>query len=98
MNEEEVRTLIRERIRTGQLPTRPGDSTYPGSGYNSACLCCGQKIAWHEIEYEVRVNGSSRAFRAHINCYRVWREERLVSETPDKIGRRVVSLSRRRSA
>jgi hypothetical protein len=70
-----VRSVIRERVRTGQLPTGPHDKTFAGKGSNTACACCGRNIAGHDIECEVHFKSSLYAFRAHLDCYRIWWEE-----------------------
>lgn len=75
MSAEEVLTLIRERVRTGQLPSGRGDKTYGSNGSNTACACCGRKITSHEIEYEVHFYSSLRAFSTHLNCYQIWWRE-----------------------
>jgi len=75
MSAKEVLALIRERVRTGQLPSGPGDTTYGSKGSNTACACCGLKIASHEIEYEVHFDASPRAFSTHLYCYQIWWEE-----------------------
>lgn len=72
---EQVRTLIRERIRTGQLPDSPLDKVYGGNGSNTACACCGGNIGWHDIEYEVRLNTSPYVLLVHLDCHRIWWEE-----------------------
>jgi hypothetical protein len=69
---EKVLKLIRERVRTGQLPSGPADKTYGSKGSNTACACCGRKIASHEIEYEVHFNSSPRALSTHFYCYQIW--------------------------
>ena len=72
MSANEVLALIRERVRTGQLPSGPGDKTYGSKGSNTACACCGRKIASDEIEYEVHFNSSPHAFSTHFHCYQIW--------------------------
>ena len=74
MSANEVLALIRERVRTGQLPRGPGDRTYGSKGSNTGCACCGGKIASDEIEYEVHFNWSPRVFSTHFYCYQIWWE------------------------
>jgi hypothetical protein len=79
MNQEELRALIRERIRTGQLPPVLGAKTFAGRGSNTPCDCCGQIISRQEIEYEVEVDpsptDSTRSWIAHTQCHWIWWEE-----------------------
>jgi hypothetical protein len=72
MSANEVLALIRERVRTGQLPSGPGDRTYGGKGSNTACACCGRKITSDEIEYEVHFNSTPHVFSTHFYCYQIW--------------------------
>ena len=79
MEEEQLRAVVRDRIRTGQLPSVCGGKTFGGRGSNSVCDCCDQIIAHHEIEYEVELTlplGVSRlTFITHPQCHWIWREE-----------------------
>ncbi len=75
MSADEVLALIRERVRTGKLPSGAGDRTYGSRGSNTACACCGRNIAAHEIEYEVHFNSSPVAFATHFFCYQIWWEQ-----------------------
>ena len=84
MNEEQLRAVVRERVRTGQLPAVYGGRTFGGRGSNAPCDCCGQIIAHHEIEYEVQLTpplrASSLTFIAHPQCHWIWREESDLAE------------------
>jgi hypothetical protein len=79
MYKGELRALIRERIRTGQLPPVIGGKTFAGRGSNTACDCCGQIMARHELVYEVRLTPacteSWRGYIAHTRCHWIWLEE-----------------------
>lgn len=79
MNEEQLRAVIRERVRTGQLPPVFGGRTFGGHGSNTVCDCCGQIVARHEIEYEVELTSdlgvSGPIFIAHARCHWIWWEE-----------------------
>jgi hypothetical protein len=79
MEEEHLRAVVRERVRTGELPSVFGGKTFGGRGSNGACDCCDQIITHHEIEYEVELSlplDSSRlTFIAHPKCHWIWREE-----------------------
>src|SRR5260370_40644004 len=88
MSDKEVLGVIRERVRTGQLPTGPGDKTYGSKGSNTVCACCGRKIASHEIEYEVHFNSSPHAFSTHFYCYQIWWREWSADEPPGESERR----------
>jgi hypothetical protein len=79
MNEQELRSLIRERIRAGLLPSGRGDRTFGGPGSEAECDCCGEPIARHQIEFEVEFASShsacARTLVAHRECHRIWWDE-----------------------
>jgi hypothetical protein len=79
MKQKELRALIRERMRTGQLPSVFSGKTFAGRGSNTACDCCGQMIGRHEVVYEVQFTTpcteSGRGLVAHPQCHWVWWEE-----------------------
>jgi hypothetical protein len=79
MNQNELRKLIRDRVRTGLLPSAVGSTTFGGRGRDGACDCCGKRIARHEMEYQVEftppARGSRNVFVAHIECHWIWWEE-----------------------
>jgi hypothetical protein len=79
MNQKELRALIRERMRNGQLPPVFSGKTFAGRGCNTACDCCGQLIGRHEVVYEVEFTlpctESGRGLIAHPQCHEIWWEE-----------------------
>ena len=86
MSQKELRALIRERMRSGQLPPVLDGKAFGGRGSNAACDCCGQIIARDEIEYEVQlaapVTQTQRNFIAHMRCHWVWWEESGPQSSP----------------
>jgi len=72
MSAREVLAQIRERVRTGRLPSGRADKTYGSKGSNTACACCDRKIDSHEIEYEVHFTSSPNTFSTHFHCYQIW--------------------------
>ena len=86
MNQKELRALIRERIRTGQLPPVLGGKTFAGRGSNTACDCCDQIIARHEVVYEVQFTApcteTGRGYIAHTRCHSIWWEESGPQSSP----------------
>ena len=75
MSENHVRSLIRAKMEAGLLPVGPNKETYGRRGGTGTCACCGTAIGPHEVEYEVCFSSGER-FLAHMDCYRIWREER----------------------
>jgi hypothetical protein len=88
MNQKELRALIRERMRTGQLPPVFSGKTFAGRGSNTACDCCGQMIRLHEVVYEVEFTipctESGRGLIAHPRCHWVWWEESGSQSNPPR--------------
>jgi len=88
MNQKELRALIRERVRTGQLPPVLDGRTFGGRGSNTACDCCGQTIKRDDIEYEVQFAASvtqmGRSFIAHMQCHWIWWEESGPQSGPEE--------------
>jgi hypothetical protein len=86
MHTGELRALIRERIRTGQLPPVLGGKTFVGRGNNTACDCCGQIMSRHELVYEVQLTLAwtvfGRGYIAHTRCHWIWLEESASQSAP----------------
>src|SRR5579859_7835072 len=80
MDKSQVREWIRRRVRTGALPVCKEMATYAGYGNNDSCSCCGASIGLREVEYDVYFDQRPVPFRMHLNCYRIWREERDLDE------------------
>jgi hypothetical protein len=79
MDDKQLRAVVRERVRSGQLPSVLAGKTFGGPGSNGVCDCCDQIIAHHEIEYEIELTlpfgSSSLSFIAHPQCHWIWLEE-----------------------
>jgi hypothetical protein len=86
MSQKELRALIRERMHSGQLPPVLGGKTFAGRGSNTACDCCGQIIARHEVVYEVQLTPqcteSGRGLVVHTQCHWIWWEESGPQSSP----------------
>jgi len=75
MSQEELRARVRRRIRGGELPDCTGGQTFAGHGRDSLCVCCGRPIQAQQVEYEVVFRSRSESLFAHVDCYRIWRQE-----------------------
>ena len=90
VSQKELRALIRERMRNGQLPPVLGGETFVDRGRDTACDCCGEIIARHETVYEVRFapqgTDSRRGFIVHTQCHWIWCEESALADSPEQPG------------
>ncbi len=98
MNEQDLRTKIASRVRSGILPSERPARTYAGTGESVICDCCGLAITELDVHYEVdfitSAEGSRRTIVAHRDCHRIW--QRLIETA--RARRRVSRHSRLRSS
>ena len=75
--EERLRTLARERIRSGQLPSVTPVRMWAGPGEQHPCAVCGTPVRPDLVEYEVEVvvDGITRQLFFHRICQSVWQLE-----------------------
>jgi hypothetical protein len=78
----DLRTRIRDKIRSGKLPQHIPEKLISGFGGGHACDGCDEKIDGAQIEYDVDLP-DSRLVRLHIGCSGLWQTELL----KDGIGR-----------
>jgi len=81
MSANRIRSQIRSRIRAGILPSGPNNATYARRGGTGQCACCNTAIGPREVEYEVCFASGLKCL-AHMDCYRIWREEMTGAEGP----------------
>jgi hypothetical protein len=71
----------KERMQSGELPTRGPCRCYAGTGSSLICALCDAPILVSEIEYELefaRPDASgAKVVRFHPECESIWNEERL---------------------
>jgi hypothetical protein len=72
----ELRRLLSEKRRQGQLPRISTSRTWAGDGTGAACLLCEFPIERGQIEYEVewRDGHATQLLRFHELCYRLCSE------------------------
>jgi CheY-like chemotaxis protein len=78
-SEEEVRSAVRSRIASGELPqSHVTHQVYGGVADGSSdCSCCGASIAAKQIQYEVELcPPDGRSLPMHRRCYQAWRSVR----------------------
>jgi hypothetical protein len=77
MEPEEVRTLIRAKLRSGRLPFNSLPRIWGGPSNGEECDACGQYITDPlVIEGIAGTDGSKRAVQMHVGCFALWDEER----------------------
>jgi hypothetical protein len=75
MEQNDVRTRIRQLHDTGELPCTDGDGkVWAGRGTGDHCALCAEPITPAEAEYEIDLP-SGLCFRVHRGCYDLWLEE-----------------------
>ena len=88
MPAENVQSLVlqekaRERIRSGDLPTRKPTSVWGGSGNDGRCAVCDENLRRDkfELEFEVAPQDGQKGgtYRMHVSCYIAWESELLAS-------------------
>jgi hypothetical protein len=80
-NEESVRELAREALRTGKLPRRAPDRTWGGNGVDAPCTICEKPVTREQVEYEIQFahDGATPGldkYSLHIRCFAAWEMER----------------------
>jgi hypothetical protein len=74
-----LRERARERIRSGELPTRTPSSTWGGSGDGARCAVCEEHLSRDELEVEFEVTPQDGqeggTYRMHVSCYIAWESE-----------------------
>jgi hypothetical protein len=77
-----VRSMVRERLRTGELWAVNGRSVWSGYGSGKACVVCRLPIGGAEVEYEAQ--GPDGPAVAHLTCFMIWHRESqlLTAEEP----------------
>jgi hypothetical protein len=71
--DERVRSMVRERLRTGALWPVNGRSFWAGYGRGKACVVCRFPIGGAEVEYEAQ--GPDGPAVAHLTCFMIWHHE-----------------------
>lgn len=77
LQDEALRSHVRERIEDGRLPVMLPKAIFAGYGSGKPCLACDRPITHTQIEYEVDhdENGSLHRLRMHLGCYVIWQIE-----------------------
>jgi hypothetical protein len=79
--EQELRTIARERIAKGQLPSAPPSHMWAGQGTGEICALCDKPILADEVEFEAEYGdeasgvGAELPIRFHLVCEAVWKLE-----------------------
>jgi hypothetical protein len=72
-DDERMRSIVRARLRTGDLWPLNGRSFWAGHGHGKACVVCGSPIGGAEVEYEAQGLGGPAV--AHLTCFMIWHRE-----------------------
>jgi hypothetical protein len=75
--QEEVRTLIRAKLRSGRLPSNNMPRIWAGPSNGEECDACNLPITDpFVVEGIAGTDGSKRAVQMHVGCFALWDEER----------------------
>ena len=68
-----LREKAREVIQAGNLPNRPPDRMWGGSGDGAQCVVCGAPVKHDEVQLELEFIGGDSAgagnYQCHIRCF-----------------------------
>jgi hypothetical protein len=76
MEEDALRTLIREKLADGRLPQHPMPPVWSPVGDNETCGACGRSIKSRFVM--ARIEGNN-ATQLHVRCFYYWEAERTPS-------------------
>jgi len=75
---QDEKVLVRQRMRSGQLPPGPASELFGGHGTGALCSCCDRVIREDQIEFEIHTaNEQCEQLRLmmHSHCMRIWYDE-----------------------
>lgn len=78
MDQDELRTTIREKLTGGLLPKEKCQVTWFGPGAGHRCVACERTISRQDIECECEQEQG--LLRFHQACFAVWDSERQDAE------------------
>lgn len=76
--DENERALVRQRMRSGELPPGPAHELFGGRGTGAQCSCCDRLITPDQIEFEIHAASQGDAelrLMMHSHCMRIWYDE-----------------------
>ncbi len=70
----QIFALVRERIRSGRLPSSLPSNIWAGHGDGHRCAVCDQVINSSERQYEFTLPtlGGRDGYRLHFSCHQAW--------------------------
>jgi hypothetical protein len=77
MQEEHIRSIIRDKLVYGALPSVKCQITWFGPGSGEACVACTTAITPADVECECE-HPDGGVLRFHRRCFAVWDEIRQV--------------------
>ena len=79
MTAEEIRTLIRSKLKDGRLPYDSMPRFWGGQGNGERCDACGMIVTKGELLMEgvsKVVNDKEKPLQLHVVCFQLWDHER----------------------
>ena len=74
MNDESLRLLTREAIRSGMIPNRRPERVWGGPGGNERCSICNGTVGQLGLFLEFMPNRGEE-YPVHIACFAAWKLE-----------------------
>ena len=71
MSPDDLRQLIAQRVRAGELPAPEAARPFLTIGSSGFCAGCGKWIASRELTYRVFLSGP-KDFEMHSTCFETW--------------------------
>jgi len=76
--DQDEKTLVRQRMRSGRLPPGPANELFGGHGTGALCSCCDRVISPDQIQFEIHAatDGAEQLrLMMHSHCMRIWYDE-----------------------
>jgi hypothetical protein len=80
LGDVDLRTRVRELIRTGWLPSMKTGEIAAGYGSGHICAVCSKPITSDQVEYDVEDRRNSGQLHLHLGCHAVWELECVPSD------------------
>ena len=77
MQEDEIRSIIRDKLVDGALPSAKCQITWFGPGSGQTCVACATTISRADVECECE-HPDGGVLRFHRQCFAVWDDMRQV--------------------
>ena len=81
-SEDLLRTLIRQKLRSGILPGQECTKVFGGASHGEICDACGEVIATTQLVMECIGEHYPKTLPFHVRCFYIWDAERRTEDEP----------------